>query len=77
MTIKNGKISIKSKQPVKVDFIPAKVNLKAVTNRSRVYHPPKLHLEKPLPGIEPIHIAEAGLLFYENLLKQVEEYFVN
>jgi hypothetical protein len=75
LTIANGKISIKSKHPLKISFIPEKIKLKSVTNRNGTYNPPKTHLGDPINSIEPISIAEAGLIFYEDLIKRAEEYF--
>lgn len=76
MTIANGNIFIKSKQPIKIDFIPEKIKLKSITNRSGTYNPPKTHLGNPIKSIEPIDVAEAGLNYYEELIEKAENHFI-
>jgi hypothetical protein len=76
MSVTNGNIFIKSKQPIKIDFFPEKIKLKSITKRSGTYHIPKTHLGNPIKSIEPIDVAEAGLNFYEDLIEKAEEYFV-
>jgi hypothetical protein len=76
MTINRGNIFIKSNQPIKIDFIHEKLKLKSITNWGRMYKPPKTYLGNPIKGTEPIDVAEAGLNFYEDLIKKAEEYFL-
>jgi hypothetical protein len=76
MTDTNGSIFIKSKQPIKIDFIPEKIKLKSITNRSGTYNPPKTHFGNPIKSIEPIDVAVAGLNYYEDLIEKAEEYFL-
>jgi hypothetical protein len=76
MSISNGNIFIKSKQPIKIKFYPEKIKLNSITNRGGTYHPPKTHLGNPIKSIEPIDVALAGLNYYEDLIKKAEEYFV-
>jgi hypothetical protein len=76
LSAKNGNITIKSKQPLKVDFIPEKLKLNSVANRSGISNPPTTHLGNPIKSVEPIDIAEAGLDFYEDLIKKAEEHFL-
>jgi hypothetical protein len=76
MTISNGNIVIKSKQPLRIDFFPEKIKLKSITNRSGTYHPPKTHLGNPIKSIEPMDVADAGLNYYKDLIEKAEEYFI-
>jgi hypothetical protein len=76
MTIKNDNVFIKTKQPIRIDLFPAKLNLKPITNRNGTYNPPKTHIGNAMKSIEPIDVAEAGLIFYENLIIKAEEYFL-
>jgi len=76
MHINHGNIFIKSKQRLKIEFIPGKLKLKQVSNRSATYNPPSSHLGQPLKITEPANIAEIGLIYYENLIKEAEGYFV-
>jgi hypothetical protein len=76
MTVKNGNIFIKSKQPIRIDFIPGKIKLKPIIKRGVTYNPPKTHLGNPIKSIEPIDVAEAGLNYYEDLIEEAEKYFL-
>jgi hypothetical protein len=76
ISVKNGNISMQSKQSVRVDFIPGRLKLNSITSRSGTYNPPDTHLDNPIKSIEPIDIAEAALNFYEDLIKKAEEHFL-
>jgi hypothetical protein len=76
LSINNGNIFIDSKQPIKIEFIPGKTKLIPVVNRGRTYEPPTTHLGGLLKNKEPIHLAEAGIEFYENFIEKAEEFFI-
>ena len=65
MEINGGKISIKSPQKIRVDFIPERTTLLPILNRGRTYPVPTEHLGKPVDPMNVIAIAEAGVKFYD------------
>jgi hypothetical protein len=76
MSINKGNMFIESDRPIRVEFIPGRVELLPVTNRGRIYDPPRSHLGNRLLSIEPVVIAELGFIFYEDYIKQAEKFFV-
>jgi hypothetical protein len=76
MSISKGVININADRPIKIVFIPGKVKLLPVVNRSRTYDPPQMHLGKDVGEIDPIKVAELGITFYEDYIKEAESYFV-
>jgi hypothetical protein len=76
MTIDSGKISIKSPQRIRVDFLPTRTKLLPVVNRGRTYPVPTLHLGNPIDPTDVIAIAEIGGQFYERFIIEAEAFFV-
>lgn len=76
MSISKGVININADRPIKIVFIPGKVKLLPVVNRGRTYDPPKMHLGEDVGEIDPIKVAELGITFYEDYIKEAESYFV-
>jgi hypothetical protein len=76
MTIDGPNISIKSPQKIKIDFIAERTVPLPVKNRGRVYSVPISHLGNVIDSSSVIFIAEAGLNFYLELIKEVEHAFV-
>lgn len=76
MSISKGVININADRPIKIVFIPGKVKLLPVVNRGRTYDPPKMHLGEDVGEIDPIKVAELGITFYEDYMKEAESYFV-
>ncbi|MCF8053657.1 MAG: hypothetical protein K9K75_00290 [Deltaproteobacteria bacterium] len=76
MEINNGRISIKSPQKIRVDFLPARTTLLPVVNRGRTYPIPTTHLGSPVDPMNVVSVAEAGAQFYQQFLAQAEEFFV-
>jgi hypothetical protein len=46
-----------------------------IENRGTAYKPPAEHLGQRLTAADPLTVAEKGLAFYEDFLRQVEERF--
>ncbi len=59
-----------------VKFIPEKVELIPVTNRSRVYPVPDTHLGLRLVDKSVLTIARCGLAYYQILVVDAEKFFV-
>lgn len=76
LEVNNGRISIEADRPVRIDFIPGKVKLLAVTNRGKVYQPPSQHLSQPINSEQPIDIARLGIKFYRDFIEKAERHFV-
>lgn len=76
LEINNGQISIDSNQPIRIDFIPGKVELLEVENRGRKYEVPCSHLGEKIATNDPIEIAKLGIAFYEEYFKKAEKHFV-
>lgn len=76
LEIKDGGISIKSPQNLRIDFIPGRVKLLPVTNRGRVYPVPTDHLGNPIDPSNVIAIAELALQYYTKFLEEARAYFV-
>lgn len=76
LEIINGQIHIDSDQPIRVDFIPGKVDLLKVENRGRAYDVPTNHLGTQLPTNDPLEIAKLGIAFYKDYFQKAEQHFV-
>lgn len=76
LEINNGQIYIDSEQPIKVEFIPGRVDLLNVENRGREYQVPTEHLGKKLSSNDPIEIAKLGVEFYRKYFEKAEKQFV-
>ncbi|MCP3462129.1 hypothetical protein [Bradyrhizobium sp. CCGUVB23] len=61
---------------IKVEFIPGKVHLVAVTDRGKVYQPPVTHLGKPISDLSPIVAAELAVKYLETKLAEAEAKYV-
>jgi hypothetical protein len=72
MEIGRGKISIKSPQRIRVDFIPGKTKLLPVVKRDRNYDVPTTHLGDVLDPTNVIEVAEIVVTFYEGFLDEAE-----
>ena len=76
MEINQGVVSIRSPQKLKIDFIPDRIGLLPVTNRGRTYDIPRTHLGKGVDPADVRAIAEMGIAFYEEVLRDAEAFFV-
>jgi uncharacterized membrane protein len=76
MKVSNTGIYVQSRQPLRIDFIPARTHLVPVTNRGREYGVPSSHLGSPVDPTDIIAVAELGIAFYESFLSQAESFFV-
>ncbi|MHC2401403.1 hypothetical protein ACVMGC_005947 [Bradyrhizobium barranii subsp. barranii] len=61
---------------IKVEFIPGKVHLVAVTDRREVYQPPATHLDQPISDLSPIVAAELAVQYLEAKLAEAEAKYV-
>jgi hypothetical protein len=76
MEINQGVISIRSPQNLKIDFFPERMALLPVINRGRTYDVPRAHLGKGVDPADVRAIAEKGISFYEQALREAEAFFV-
>lgn len=76
LKIDGGNISFEHEQPVRVDFIPGKMELLEVENRGRKYDVPSSHLGSPLKSNDPVVIARLAIQFYESYFEEAENFFV-
>jgi hypothetical protein len=72
MEIGRGKISIKSPQRIRVDFIPGKTKLLPVVKRDLAYDVPAMHLGNAIDPNNVIDVAEKVVAFYEGFLDEAE-----
>jgi hypothetical protein len=75
MELKGGVLSIKSPQPIKVDFIPGKTKLLPVTNRGGTCPVPTSHLGDAVDPVNVADVAERAIAFYEKVLDDAESTF--
>jgi hypothetical protein len=72
MEFGGGKISIKSPQRIRVDFIPGKIRLLPVIKRDRTYDVPTTHLGDALDPNKVVEVAQKVVTFYAGFLDEVE-----
>lgn len=72
----NGVVSIRSPQKLKIDLIPGRMGLIPVTNRDRTYATPTSHLGKTIDPDDVSAVARAALDFYEQAVRDAENFFV-
>jgi hypothetical protein len=75
MEINRGVISIASPQRIRVDFIPGKTKLLAVTKRDGTYPAPTSHLGDAIDPENVADVAERAISFYEGVLDEAESTF--
>lgn len=72
----NGRLlEFKSREPVRVEFVPEKLVPSPITNRGVLYTVPTSHLGKTLKSSDIISLAEATIEFYENMSREAQEFF--
>jgi hypothetical protein len=76
LEINNGQIHIDSDQPIRIDFIPGKVELLSVENRGRTYDIPSQHIGNDIKTNDPVEIAKLGAAFYRAYFEKAESHFV-
>lgn len=76
LEINNGQIQIDSDQPIRIDFIPGKVELLSVENRGRTYNIPSQHMGSDIKTNDPVEIAKIGVAFYKAYFEKAESHFV-
>jgi hypothetical protein len=76
LEIRNGQITHYSgDKPMKITFIPGRLELLAVVDRGVNYDPPTSHREKPLSKTDPASVAAVGLAYYEVFVAEAERKF--
>ncbi len=76
LEINNGQIHIDSDQPIRINFIPGKVELLSVENRGRTYDIPSQHIGNDIKTNDPVEIAKLGVAFYKAYFEKAESHFV-
>ncbi|TKS57850.1 MAG: hypothetical protein EWM72_03425 [Nitrospira sp.] len=70
MTINRGKITIRGAKPgIAVTVYLDRVKLMPAISRGVVTLPPEEHLGQPFYGTNPMEVAEAGLIYYERMIR--------
>jgi hypothetical protein len=75
MVISNGQVEHYEGDPMVVTDHPATIEAIKVKNSGNWYNPPSTHLGKPVTSTHPAVLAELGLSFYDNFLKETEATF--
>lgn len=75
MTLHGGEITHYEGDPLIVTDHPATIEAVRVKNAGNWYNPPTTHLGQQVVSHDPVVLAELGLQFYENFLKETEAIF--
>jgi hypothetical protein len=76
LEIRNGRITHYSgDKPMKITFIPGRLELLPVVDRGVSYEPPNSHREKVLSKKDPISVGALGLAYYEEFIAEAERRF--
>jgi hypothetical protein len=76
MTIRKGKLNVKSPQQLKITVQAARTSLLPVLNRGRTYPVPVEHLDKAIDPTNVPTLAGLGLNFYTTAMASAETFFV-
>lgn len=76
MTIVEGRMVLDSPHDVLIEFRPARIELKEITNRGARYEVPVVHLGTPIGARDVVTMARLGYNFYEDFLNKAHQYFV-
>ncbi|MGI8638871.1 MAG: hypothetical protein ACR2MG_02820 [Pyrinomonadaceae bacterium] len=63
--------------PLIVENYPSQIELLKIKDSGNWYNPPTQHLDENLEKRDPIYVAEKGLEFYNQFLKEAEEKFAD
>jgi len=78
MTIKDGKITIGKVNPgIAITIYPDRVKLMPAISRGVTTPTPLEHLRQPIVGTNPVAVAEAGLRYYESMIREAAVTFGN
>ena len=70
MTIDRGKVTIKGAKPgIAVTVFPERAKMLPAVSRGVITRPPEEHLGHPFSSTNPVVVAEAGLAYYEGMVK--------
>jgi len=75
LKIANNVITEYIGSPLVIENHPSRIDLLRVKDSGNWYNPPTSHLDKNLEQRDPISIAQTGLEFYRQFLKEAEEKF--
>jgi hypothetical protein len=77
MTIDRGKVTIKGAKPgIAVTVFPERAKLFPAVSRGVTTRPPEEHLGHPISSTNPVVVAEAGLAYYEGMVKDAMAKFL-
>jgi hypothetical protein len=76
MVIRNGTLSIRSPQALRIDFSPARTRLLPAINRGQTYPVPTSHLGQSIEPDNALLAAGLALEFYQSALSEAEAFFV-
>jgi len=78
MEIRGGALVAYEGDPIIIEDKPPRLVAVSVKNNGAWYNPPTSHLDQQIPSHHPVLLAELGLKFYENYIREVEhEFFQN
>jgi hypothetical protein len=76
LEIRNGRITEYSgDKPLKITFIPGRLDLLPVVDRGVSYMPPNSHQGKAILKADPISVGALGLSYYERFIGEAERMF--
>lgn len=75
LVLSRNSLHVQSKQPVKIEFSPARISLLPVVNRGRTYNVPTEHNGAPIDSSNITAIAEIGLGYYLKAVSDAEKFF--
>lgn len=76
IVIENGIVTEVSGTGLAFEFQPARVRLLPITNRGIMHPLPTQHLSQPVDPYNLLEIAEKGVSFYADFLKEAEAFFI-
>ena len=66
---------IESHRPLSIQVMPPRLLLKPENNRGREHPVPVSHLDARLPSSDPVAVASAGIGFYVDAIRAIEQDF--
>ncbi|KVT57910.1 hypothetical protein WK53_28030 [Burkholderia ubonensis] len=73
MEMKAGRMVLDAPRGAEVVFRAGRVIPAAFTAFGKEYFPPLHHLGKPVDGFDAIALAEAGIAYYDTVIRQIGE----
>ena len=75
MEISGGEIAVYEGDPMLVLDKPPHPVVVPVKNHGQWFNPPTSHLDQPLLSLHPVELAEHGLKFYDEFIREIEQKF--